>query len=617
MLPFLSKKPRPAAAVPAPAVHKDPLREAAETVVFVVALVLLLKLFVVEAFVIPTGSMAETLYGYQKTVACQDCGHEYPVNASEEADPQDGVVKPVTGATCPNCRYHATLKPPAPRYASGDRVLVHKALYPLVHGPGRGDIVVFKYPVDPQVQHTAQNYIKRLWGLGNETIAIYRGDLYVNPDLQYPAGEVNPFDQRQMKLPRPDSPLKLWEGPKAFDHSRTQPRYAADNVDYTYHNVEAALAAFETSRAAGFVPGNAGGFTLIRKPDELALAMRRVVYDNDHPSNMLAKAGVPPRWTADPTPAGVGWTADDPGKPKTFTHAGPERHRLGYAHRVSGPPSEAVDAAGTPILDSLGNRVVNDDWGKLGGLGYKNGLFPPGPVTNFLGYNTAEEFNGPRRPGHGERWVPDLMVECAATVSDPRDEVSLDLAKGSRRFRATFKDGKVALSADGISVAEAPTRVTRAGTYDLRFGNIDGRLRAWVNGRALEFGAAADLPPWGVPAPADALGAVAGVLPLTGPDGFSPANDLAPAAVYAAGAVTVAKLKLWQDTYFTPADNQTYADRDNPVDTFYVHPGHYLCLGDNSGFSSDSRKWGLVPDRLLLGKAQFIFFPFDRVGFIK
>ena len=49
-----------------------------ETIVFVVVLVLLLKLFVTEAFVIPTGSMAETLYGYQKIITCPKCGHEFP-----------------------------------------------------------------------------------------------------------------------------------------------------------------------------------------------------------------------------------------------------------------------------------------------------------------------------------------------------------------------------------------------------------------------------------------------------------------------------------------------------------------------------------------------------------
>src|SRR5712691_7356281 len=45
-------------------------REVVETIVFVVVLVLLLKSFVAEAFVIPTGSMATTLLGYHKDVTC-------------------------------------------------------------------------------------------------------------------------------------------------------------------------------------------------------------------------------------------------------------------------------------------------------------------------------------------------------------------------------------------------------------------------------------------------------------------------------------------------------------------------------------------------------------------
>ncbi len=62
---------------------RDSLRELVETIVFVVVLVLILKLFVVEAFVIPTGSMAETLLGYHKRVECEQCGYEFPVNSSE------------------------------------------------------------------------------------------------------------------------------------------------------------------------------------------------------------------------------------------------------------------------------------------------------------------------------------------------------------------------------------------------------------------------------------------------------------------------------------------------------------------------------------------------------
>src|SRR5712692_990126 len=111
---------------------KDSFREVVETVVFVVVLVLLLKSFVAEAFVIPTGSMAETLWGYQKIVECPKCHHQFPVNCSSEVEPTDPRTRTdVTGAVCPNCRYDINFAQDRidPRWKSGDRVLVSKFIY--------------------------------------------------------------------------------------------------------------------------------------------------------------------------------------------------------------------------------------------------------------------------------------------------------------------------------------------------------------------------------------------------------------------------------------------------------------------------------------------------------
>ena len=122
------------------------------------------------------------------------------------------------------------------------------------------------------------------------------------------------------------------------------------------------------------------------------------------------------------------------------------------------------------------------------------------------------------------------------------------------------------------------------------------------------------------PSPAAALAALAGGAFAPRADGHTLQNDvLAPAGVGAKGAVEVSGLKLWQDTFFTPSAAGAPAET---VDTYYVQPGHSLCLGDNSGQSSDSRKWGLVPDRLMLGRAVFVFWPpfplgNTRVGFIR
>lgn len=47
-----------------------------------------------------------------------------------------------------------------------------------------------------------------------------------------------------------------------------------------------------------------------------------------------------------------------------------------------------------------------------------------------------------------------------------------------------------------------------------------------------------------------------------------------------------------------------------PADSYFV-------LGDNSASSMDSRYWGFVPKRLLIGKAMVIFWPLNRIRIIK
>jgi signal peptidase I len=152
-------------------------RDTVEAIVVAFILALVVRGFEAQAFVIPTGSMAPTLMGRHKELACPQCGFTYSVNASQEAEPRS-APQTVYSGLCVNCRYHAMQLNELPSY-KGDRILVMMLPYDLPFLPGSGpperwDVVVFRYPEEPEV-----SYIKRLVGLPGETIRIHHGDVFV------------------------------------------------------------------------------------------------------------------------------------------------------------------------------------------------------------------------------------------------------------------------------------------------------------------------------------------------------------------------------------------------------------------------------------------------------
>jgi len=167
---------------------KDRAAEVANTFEWLITafiLAFVFRAFVMEAFRIPTGSMADTLKGAHFRLHCPQCGYKYEhgyiprmYGFRDDTIPAGEMQLPQT--RCPNCGFYrntdrlSTAKMPV---ANGDRILVLKCIYQLFE-PKRWDVVVFKNPLNP-----SENYIKRLVGLPGETIEIIDGDLYVNGQM--------------------------------------------------------------------------------------------------------------------------------------------------------------------------------------------------------------------------------------------------------------------------------------------------------------------------------------------------------------------------------------------------------------------------------------------------
>ena len=71
------------AAADAKKTKPNPWVENIESLVVAVVLALIIRVFVLEAFVIPTGSMAGSLYGNHYEMTCPNCGFRYALGAAD------------------------------------------------------------------------------------------------------------------------------------------------------------------------------------------------------------------------------------------------------------------------------------------------------------------------------------------------------------------------------------------------------------------------------------------------------------------------------------------------------------------------------------------------------
>ncbi|MEI6239274.1 MAG: signal peptidase I [Planctomycetia bacterium] len=559
-------KPRSTDTVKSPLGHG---RETVESIVVAFTLALLFRAFEAEAFVIPTGSMAPTLMGRHKDLACTECSRDFRVGCSAEEDDQsqslrteqsrlerelDGLKvrladaatppdvrevarrraemlesdrgplaqlrmrlagKMVPAAKCPNCGHVMRLVEADgpevrydPRYPSfnGDRILVNKFAYDFSE-PARWDVVVFKYPEDAKT-----NYIKRLVGLPGETVSISAGDIWTNR------------------------------------------------------------------------PGSAP--TIARKPPAKLRAMLQCVHDSRFVAADLRQAGWPLAWTdwSPPQSAGPAWRSDDDGRSYAVTCPDGTSATVRYRHTL---PS-AEDWAALERNEAAAARVR------------------PRLIDDFQPYNAIAT-----RP----HWVGDLAVECRLESRAAGGTVVLDLVEAGRAHRCSIDlaDGTVRLGLPDATNDEAPrakTPVRGRGRWQLLFANVDDELSLFVDGRPVPF----DRPSlW-----SRSIDAAEASLPDDRPaePGETEPRDLAPVGITAVGAdIRLTDLRVLRDVYYIGALDVgarpgELIERERLE--FPLEAGQFFVLGDNSAASKDSRMWltGHHVDReLLIGKAIVIFWP--------
>lgn len=569
----LSSTPARAGTPPTAKRPESSYKETIESIVMALILAIVFRGFIVEAFVIPTGSMAPTLLGAHMRYHCVNCGYQYDVNYSGRSSGNDvdipsvappvvedvsrvdafGVVRRVRqvadkvyGVHCPNCGYQVPRNLPsdpdndatAPPVYFGDRILVQKYVW-LLNGPARWDVVVFKTP-DPQMLPLyTVNYIKRLVGLPGDSLMVLDGDVYV--------GEHN-----------------------------------AELKDYKVQ----------------------------RKPRVAQEALWRIVYDNDYLPHPRTDSTFEQPWKQS---IGSGWAAGAGADRSTFFYTG-----------SGGASTLAFDPRANPHAHAFTDWLAYDE-------SVSQSMEPNDPSyradTFDRGFVPRDELAG-SRPGRGELTplnnVSDLRMRLFYLRQSGDGPLRLVMTKLDHTFTLELTPGKASLfhrmgQGEGlgqplIDAKQVPS-LASGRPVEVELANVDYEIRVRIDGKDIfQVEYQPDLPSLLNAYERDELQPMPRVrLEATGQD------------------AAVSHLGLWRDVYYMNRDRSgSTRFHGSPSSPINLGADEFFVMGDNALISGDARYWnkpidlpaeglradsGRVPGRFMLGRAFFVYWPAGhRVG---
>ena len=557
--------------------RQDGAREICESFVVAFVLAFLFRAFEAEAFVIPTGSMAPTLFGRHKEATCEMCRFEFAFGASDEVEDDLGTFDPdrrIRSALCPNCRFENPVQE-LPAF-KGDRIIVNKFPYEF-REPERWDVPVFKYPEKPMT-----NYIKRMVGLPNETIVIKRGDVYrKEADRSLTVLRKEPRKQKGLQVPVYDNNHQ-----ESKLHQLGWPRRwsAVDRL---------AVAAVAAAPVGKLEIGPVAGWTEATNSWDVEDATHSFLLTAER-----AKAA-DIQWLRyrHIVPSQDDWSMAD---------NRPRNQAFFFLPEQSGPrPQIVTDFCGYNSYTGGNGNLVSDCY-------WVGDLTLSGKVeVQSLG-ETSE-----------------LVFELNEGVRCYR--VRFDLKTGRAKLISVVRLNPAKEDEDVL--AEAASSLIGTGTHAIRFANVDDRLCFWVDDVLLDFGAKAeyrvdeatqpgpredDLIPVGIAARGAAV-RVSNL--LIERDLYYRSSQLGsrnPEQHHYSGEDEHPDEFALRRVLKNPADwSSTYFARAQDA-LFELGPDEFLMLGDNSPRSQDSRVWPnnrgaehryAVPRSALVGRAFFVYWP--------